>query len=159
MEKRNIIVALVEDKPGVMQRISGMFTRRGFNIETISVGHTEKKGISRITLTVIADDKKIEQLIKQLNKIIEVIKVTRMPDDALLRELMLVKVHTADKDARAEILQYCEIFRARVVDVSKESMIIEVTGDIEKIEAFIKLLTPFGIKELAITGISSMARG
>lgn len=159
MEKRNIIVALVEDKPGVMQRISGMFTRRGFNIETISVGHTEKKGISRITLTVIADDKKIEQLIKQLNKIIEVIKVTRMPDDALLRELMLVKVHTADKDARAEILQYCEIFRARVVDVSRDSMIIEVTGDIDKIEAFIKLLTPFGIKELAITGISSMARG
>lgn len=159
MEKRNIIVALVEDKPGVMQRISGMFTRRGFNIETISVGHTEKKGISRITLTVIADDKKIEQLIKQLNKIIEVIKVTRMPDDALLRELMLVKVHAPDKDSRTEILQYCEIFRARIVDVSRDSLIIEVTGDIEKIEAFIKLLTPFGIKELAITGISSMARG
>jgi len=159
MEKRNVLVALVEDKPGVMQRISGMFTRRNFNIDSISVGHTEKKGISRITLTVTADEKRIEQVIKQLNKIIEVIKVIRMDDDALFRELLLVKIHAPNKEARNEILQYTEIFRGRVVDVGKDAMTIEITGDSEKVEAFIKLITPLGVKELALTGVTAMARG
>jgi len=159
MEKRNVLVALVEDKPGVMQRISGMFTRRNFNIDSISVGHTEKKGISRITLTVTADEKRIEQVIKQLNKIIEVIKVIRMDDDSLFRELLLVKIHAPNKEARNEILQYTEIFRGRVVDVGKDAMTIEITGDSEKVEAFIKLITPLGVKELALTGVTAMARG
>lgn len=158
MEKKNVLVALVEDRPGVMQRISGMFTRRNFNIDSISVGHSEKKGVSRITLSVTADEKKIEQVIKQLNKIIEVVKVIRMDDDALLRELLLVKIHAPNKDARNEILQYTEIFRGRVVDVGKDAMTIEITGDSEKVEAFIKLITPLGIKELALTGVTAMAR-
>lgn len=158
MEKKNTLVALVEDKPGVMQRISGMFTRRNFNIDSISVGHSEKKGVSRITLSVTADEKRIEQVIKQLNKIIEVVKVIRMDDDALLRELLLVKIHAPNKDAKSEILQYTEIFRGRVVDAGKDAMTIEITGDSEKVEAFIKLITPFGIKELALTGVTAMAR-
>jgi len=159
MEKKNILVVVVEDKPGVMQRISGMFTRRNFNIDSISVGHSEKKGVSRITLSVTADEKKIEQVIKQLNKIIEVIKVIRMNDDALLRELLLVKIHAPNKDAKNEILQYTEIFRGRVVDVGKDAITIEITGDSEKVEAFIKLITPLGVKELALTGVTAMARG
>ncbi len=159
MEKEHILIALVEDEPGVMQRISGMFTRRHFNIDTISVGHTEKEGISRITITFRGDEKKAEQIVKQLNKIIEVVKVMRMGRESILRELALVKVNTPDENTRREVVQYANIFRAKVVDVSKDSMIIEVTGNGNKIDAFLNLINPFGIKELAITGVTAMGRG
>jgi acetolactate synthase-1/3 small subunit len=159
MEKEHVLVALVEDEPGVMQRISGMFTRRHFNIDTISVGHTEKTGISRMTITFLGDDKKAEQIIKQLNKIIEVIKVTRMEDVSIQRELALVKLNTPDENSRREVVQYANIFRAKIVDVSKDSMIVEVTGNGNKVDAFVKLVNPFGIKELAITGVTAMSRG
>lgn len=158
MEQQHVLIALVEDEPGVMQRISGMFTRRHFNIDTISVGHSEKKGISRITITFYGDDKKAEQINKQLNKIIEVIKVVRMENGSIKRELALVKINTPDEKARQEIVQFSNIFRAKVIDISKESMIIEVTGDSNKVEAFVKLVQPFGIKELAITGVTAMSR-
>ncbi len=159
MEKEHVLVALVEDEPGVMQRISGMFTRRHFNIDTISVGHSEKKGISRITITFTGDDKKAEQIVKQLNKIIEVVKVTRLDGDFIQRELALVKIKTADENSRREVVQYANIFRAKVVDVSKDSIIVEVTGTESKIDAFVNLVNHFGIKELAITGVTAMGRG
>jgi len=159
MEREHVLVALVEDEPGVMQRISGMFTRRHFNIDTISVGHTEKKGISRITITFRGDESKAEQIVKQLNKIIEVVKIMRMEDSAILRELALVKINTPDEDSRREVVQYSNIFRAKIVDVAKESMIVEVTGNRSKVDAFVNLVRPFGIKELAITGVTAMSRG
>ena len=159
MEREHVLVALVEDEPGVMQRISGMFTRRHFNIDTISVGHTEKEGLSRITITFLGDDKKAEQIIKQLNKIIEVVKVTRMESDSIQRELALIKISTPDENARREIVQYANIFRAKIVDVGKDSMIVEVTGNGSKVDAFVKLVNPFGVKELAITGVTAMSRG
>ncbi len=159
MEREHILVALVEDEPGVMQRISGMFTRRHFNIDTISVGHTEKEGLSRMTVTFLGDDKKAEQIIKQLNKIIEVVKVTRIGNDSIQRELALIKLNTPDEFARREIVQNANIFRAKIVDVGKDSMIVEVTGTSSKVDAFVKLVSPFGIKELAITGVTAMSRG
>ncbi len=158
MEQQHVLVTLVEDEPGVMQRISGMFTRRHFNIDTISVGHSEKKGVSRITITFHGDEKKAEQIIKQLNKIIEVIKVVRMENGSIQRELALVKISTPDERSRQEIVQFSNIFRAKVIDISKDSMIIEVTGNSNKVEAFVKLVQPFGIKELAITGVTAMSR-
>ena len=159
MEDEHVLVALVEDDPGVMQRISGMFTRRHFNIDTITVGHSEKQGLSRMTITFKGDERKAEQIVKQLNRIIEVVKVTRMESDSIKRELALVKVHTPDETSRNEVLQYSNIFRAKIVDVSKDSMIVEVTGDGSKIEAFITLVSPLGIKELALTGVTAMGRG
>ncbi|MFV2040585.1 MAG: acetolactate synthase small subunit [Candidatus Hydrothermarchaeales archaeon] len=159
MEREHVLVALVEDEPGVMQRISGMFTRRHFNIDTISVGHTEKNGLSRMTITFWGDDKKAEQIIKQLNKIIEVVKVTKMESDSIQRELALIKINTPDENSRREIVQYANIFRAKIVDVGKDSMIVEVTGNGGKVDAFVKLVNPFGVKELAITGVTAMSRG
>ncbi len=159
MEREHVLVALVEDEPGVMQRISGMFTRRHFNIDTISVGHTEKEGQSRTTITFWGDDKKAEQIIKQLNKIIEVVKVTKMERDSIQRELALIKLNTPDENSRREIVQYADIFRGKIVDVGKDSMIVEVTGNGSKVDAFVKLVSPFGIKELAITGVTAMSRG
>ncbi len=158
MEK-HIIYALVEDRPGVMQRISGLFTRRNFNIDTISVGHSEKKGISRISLTVRGSKNDLEQVMKQLSKIIEVRKVVELKKDTCVaRELALVKIATKDEDQRAEVIQYVNIFRGRIVDVCKDSMIVEITGDGAKVSAFLQLVKTFGIKELATTGVTAMAR-
>lgn len=159
MEREHVLVAMVEDEPGVMQRISGMFTRRHYNIDTISVGHTGKKGISRMTITFWGDDKKAEQITKQLNKIIEVVKVTKMDNGTIQRELALLKITTPDENARRETIQYTNIFRGKIVDVGKDSMIVEVTGNGGKVDAFINLVKPFGIKELAVTGLTAMSRG
>ncbi|MFQ5801176.1 MAG: acetolactate synthase small subunit [Candidatus Hydrothermarchaeales archaeon] len=159
MTEKHVLVVLVEDKPGVMMRITGLFTRRHFNIETISVGHTEKEGISRITLTVLGDKREIEQVMKQLNKVVEVLKVSRMDSDSIMRELALVKINTKDKDSKAELIQLVDIFRGRIVDVTKESMVVEITGDGSKVDAFVSMVTSFGIKELAITGVTAMSRG
>ncbi len=159
MTDKHILVVLVEDKPGVMMRISGLFTRRHFNIETISVGHTEKEGISRITLTALGDMREVEQVMKQLNKLIDVLKVTRMEDDSINRELALIKINTKDKDSKSELIQLVDIFRGRIVDVTKESLVVEITGDRKKVDAFVNMVTSFGIKELAITGVTAMSRG
>lgn len=155
---KHTIAVLVEDHPGVLARVAGLFRRRGFNIESLAVGVTEKEGISRMTIVVSGDDRTIEQVIKQLNKLIEVIKVSDVTQNSVERELALIKV-SANTQNRAEIIEIANIFRARIVDVSRESLIIEVTGDEEKINAFIDLMRQYGIKEVARTGKIAMQRG
>ena len=156
--KHNIAV-IVENKSGVLTRIAGLFSRRSFNIDSLSVGETDNPEYSRMTITVQGDRDVLEQVIKQLSKLINVIRVTELdPSESLERELAVIKV-SVDRETRSEIMQIVNIFRARIIDVSQRSMIIEVTGDEEKVEAIIQLLRQFGIKELARTGKVSMIRG
>ena len=155
----HIISTLVEDKPGVLQKVAGLFNRRGFNIDGITVGESEVKGLSRMVITVNADDKGLEQVTKQLNKLVDVVKIKDITKNAVQRGLCLIKVNVPDEKARAEIMQYTNIFRANIVDVSEETLMIELTGDIEKIDAFVSLLENFGIKKIARTGLTAMARG
>ena len=155
---KHTISVLVEDEAGVLTRIAGLFARRGFNIESLAVGPAEQGGISRITMVVPGDDLVIEQLIKQLYKLINVLKVqdiTQIP--CVERELMLVKV-SANATDRSEIIQLAQIFRARIVDVAEESVIIEVVGDPGKLVAIIQMLNKFGIKEIARTGKIALTR-
>jgi acetolactate synthase-1/3 small subunit len=160
MEGTRILVAYVENRPGVLARVSGLLRRRNFNIESISVGHSEKEGVSRMTLAVTGDEKVLEQVMKQLNKLIEVLKVSELDrKKGVVREMALVKVSTKNMNARAEILQYVNIFRGRIIDAGRESLVIEITGDTDKIEAFLSLVEVYGIKELAKTGITAMGRG
>ena len=159
-EQTNIIAAIVENKPGVLYQVSNMFRCRGFNIESISVGPTNQRDIARMTITVNGNEKVIEQVIKQLNKLIDVIKVSRLdPARIVVREMALVKANTPDAKARSDIINYANIFRARVVDVSQESLMVEITGDPEKVGAFIDLIRSFGVKEVARTGITALSRG
>ena len=158
-EQYHIISTLVEDKPGVLQKVAGMFNRRGFNIDSITVGNSEVEGQSRMVITVHADEKGLEQVTKQLNKLIDVIKIKDITQKAVKRELCLVKVNIPDVKARAEIMQYTNIFRAHIVDVTEETLMVELTGDKEKINAFISLVEPFGIKRIARTGLTAMSRG
>ena len=156
--KHNIAV-IVENKSGVLTRIAGLFSRRSFNIDSLSVGETDNPEYSRMTITVQGDRDVLEQVIKQLSKFINVIRVSELdPSESLERELAVIKV-SVDRENRSEIMQIVNIFRARIIDVSQRSMIIEVTGDEEKVEAIIQLLRQFGIKELARTGKVSMIRG
>ena len=162
MEKANmkVIAAIVENKPGVLHSISNMFRRRGFNIESITVGHTEKKGLARITITFNGDDKTIEQVVKQLNKIIEVIKVNYLESENIVaRELALVKIKIIDSKTRSDAINCVEVFRGRVVDVSPQSLTIEITGTSDKIDAFLNLMKTYGILELARTGLTALSRG
>ena len=153
------ISALVENKFGVLARISTLFAARGFNIDSLSVGETEDPDVSRMTIVVRGDDRILEQVEKQLNKLVDVIKVIDFKGTAHLeRDLVLVKVK-ADKTTRSEILQIVDIFRAKIVDVAADSLIVEITGDVNKIEAILLLLKPFGIKEMCRTGIIALARG
>lgn len=152
------IAVLVENKPGVLARVSSLFRRRGFNIESLSVGVTENEDISRMTIVVNGDEKVLEQVVKQLNKLIEVIKVSDVTKDSVERELCLVRVN-APPEKRGEIVELTNIFRARIVDVAKDSFIIEITGDEDKINAFIDLMRNYGIKEVARTGKVAMVRG
>ncbi|MDR2974214.1 MAG: acetolactate synthase small subunit [Propionibacteriaceae bacterium] len=151
---------LVQDNPGVLTRIAGLFARRAFNIVSLTVGPTERPGYSRITLVVPAEDEAvIEQVTKQLNKLIEVVKITEMArDEAVRRELVLVKVR-ADAATRADILALVETFRGKVVDVAAESLVIEVTGQHGKVQAFLSMIEPYGIKEVAQSGTVALARG
>ena len=158
-EKYHIISTLVEDKPGVLQKVAGMFNRRGFNIDSITVGNSEVEGQSRMVITVHADEKGLEQVTKQLNKLIDVIKIKDITQKAVKRELCLVKVSVPNAKARAEIMQYNNIFRAHILDVTEETLMVELTGDKEKINAFISLVEPFGIKRIARTGLTAMSRG
>lgn len=156
---RRTISVLVENKPGVLARISGLFSARGFNIDSLAVGETEDTTVSRMTIVVRGDERILEQVEKQLNKLIDVIKVSEYSQvEHLERDLSLVKVK-ADKSNRSEILQIVDIFRAKIVDVSPNSVIIEITGDEDKIQALLNMLRPFGIKEVVRTGIVAMARG
>jgi acetolactate synthase-1/3 small subunit len=156
---KHTIAVVVENKSGVLTRIAGLFSRRSFNIESLSVGATDNPEYSRMTLSVQGDEEVLEQVIKQLSKLINVIRVSELePEESVERELAMIKV-SADKANRSEIMQLVSVFRAKIIDVSARSMIIEVTGDEKKVDAFVLLLRQFGIKELARTGKVSMIRG
>lgn len=156
---KHTLAVLVENKSGVLSRVAALFSRRGYNIDSLAVGVTEDPEVSRITLVVNGDDRVLEQVTKQLNKLVDVIKVSDFGgDDAVERELALIKV-AADKDNRAEIIQIAGIFRAKIIDVAPKSMTIEVTGDEGKVDAIAKLLRQFGIKEMVRTGKIAMVRG
>ncbi|MBQ9026001.1 MAG: acetolactate synthase small subunit [Methanobrevibacter sp.] len=157
--KYHVISTLVENRPGVLQKVAGLFTRRDFNIDSITVGESEVEGLARMVITVKADEKLLEQVTKQLNKLVDVIKIKDISKNAVKRELCLIKVNIPNEKARAEIMQYANIFRAKIVDVTEETLIIEITGDMEKINAFISLLKGYGIKKISRTGLTAMARG
>jgi len=156
---KHTLAILVENKPGVLTRVAGLFSRRGFNIESLAVGVTENLDTSRITIVVSGDDNILEQVEKQLNKLIDVIRVSDIPaEDSVSRELALIKVGV-DSTTRAEVMQIVDIFRAKIVDVGIKSLVIEVTGDESKINAIEQLLRQFGIKEMVRTGRIAMNRG
>jgi acetolactate synthase I/III small subunit len=150
---------LVEDKPGVLARVAALFSRRGFNIESLAVGATEQKDMSRMTIVVSAESTPLEQITKQLNKLINVIKIIEQSDDnSVSRELAMIKVR-ADAGTRSQVIEAVNLFRGKVIDVSPESLTIEATGDRGKLEALLKVLEPFGIREIAQSGVVSLARG
>ncbi len=156
---KHTLVALVEDRPGVLNRVASLIRRRGFNIESIAVGHSELPGLSRMTIVVDGATTAVEQVRKQLEKVIEVVKVADITEGGIVaRELALIKVH-ATRAMRSEIIQIVDIFRANIVDVSPDSLIVEVTGDEEKIDSLYSLLKKFGIKELTRTGRIALPRG
>jgi len=155
----HIISVLVENKAGVLAKISGLFSRRGFNIESLAVGPTDDEKISRITIVVNAEEHSIEQIIKQLYKLINVIKIQELdPLNIVERELVLIKV-SADSKTRSEILEIASVFRANIVDVAKKTIMIEITGNSRKVKALEDLLRPFGILELVRTGKIACSRG
>ena len=156
---RHTLSVLVEDQPGVLARIAGLFSRRSFNIESLAVGPTEHAGVSRITIVVNVDYNPLEQVTKQLNKLINVIKIVELePSQSVQREIMLVKVR-ADMETRSHVLETVQLFRAKVVDVSSDAVTIEATGNAEKLEALLRLLEPFGVRELVQSGMVALGRG
>ncbi len=157
---KHTISILVENKTGVLQRVAGLFTRRDFNIDNITVGKTSEPGHSRITITTYGDNRTLEQIIKQLNKLIEVIKVREMkPEQTIRRQLALLKIHAPTEQDKSEIIQYTNIFRGHIIDVTPKTITIEITGNPDKINALMDLLRPYGIKETAKTGITALTRG
>ena len=158
MEKRFVIAVYVENKFGVLTRVTSMFTRRGFNIDALTVGETESADYSRITISLSGDGYAREQLINQLRKLYPVKKVDVLEDDCIKRELMLIKVGYESSN-RADILAAAEVYRAKVIDYTVNEMCIEVTGDPSKIDAFIEIMKPFGIIEMCRTGIVALERG
>ena len=158
MEKHTLSV-LVEDKPGVLARVSGLFSRRGFNIASLAVGQTEQPGVSRMTIVVSVEDFPLEQVTKQLNKLVHVIKIVELePSQSVQRELLLVKVR-ADGTVRSQVLETVQLFRAKVVDVSPESLTIEATGTADKLTAMLRMLEPYGIREMVQSGMVAVGRG
>ncbi len=156
---RHVLSLLVEDKPGLLTRVAGLFARRGFNIDSLAVGPTEVPGLSRITVVVDEDDVQIEQVTKQLNKLVNVIKIVELEESqSVQREHMLIKVRV-DHQTRSHVLEAVNLFRARVVDVVTDALVIEVTGDTGKIQAFLRVLEQYGIKEIAQSGLIAVGRG
>jgi len=156
---QHTIVALVQDKPGVLNRMVSLFRRRGFNIDSIAVGHSETPEVSRVTIVVDGTNVSVEQVRKQLDKVVDVVKVTDLTGDSMIsRELALIKVKTSGA-TRGEIIELCAVFRANIVDVAMDSVTIEATGDDDKIEGLINLLHNFGIKEIVRTGRIALLRG
>jgi acetolactate synthase-1/3 small subunit len=157
--KTHTLSVLVEDKPGVLARVAALFSRRGFNIESLAVGATETKNMSRMTIVVSVEDTPLEQITKQLNKLINVIKIVEQEDDnSVSREIALIKVR-ADAGTRGQIVEAVNLFRARVIDVSPESLIIEATGTPAKFEALLRVLEPYGIREIVQSCLVSLSRG
>jgi acetolactate synthase I/III small subunit len=150
---------LVEDKPGVLARVAALFSRRGFNIESLAVGATEQKNMSRMTIVVTAEATPLEQITKQLNKLINVIKIVEQDsENSVARELALIKIR-ADAGSRSQVIEAVNLFRAKVIDVSTESLTIEATGTQEKIEALLRVLEPYGVREIVQSGVVSLSRG
>jgi acetolactate synthase-1/3 small subunit len=158
-DNTHIIAAIVEHKPGVLYNVANLFRRRGFNIENISVGRMNGD-LARITIMVKGDEKTIEQVVKQLNKLIDVIKVSRLiPTNTVAREMALIKVNVPDAKARSEIVNYVNVFRGRIVDVAPDTVIVEITGGSSKLDAFLNVMNGFSIREMARTGITALSRG
>jgi acetolactate synthase I/III small subunit len=156
---RHTLSVLVENKPGVLSRVSALFSRRGFNIDSLAVGPTEHPDVSRMTIAVNVEDLPLEQVTKQLNKLVNVLKVVELdPDASVQRELLLVKVK-ADQTTRSQVLEVVQLFRAKVVDVGSDAVTIEATGTVDKLDAFIRVLEPFGIRELVQSGMVAVGRG
>jgi len=156
---RHTLSVLVENKPGVLARVASLFSRRGFNIDSLAVGPTEHREISRMTIVVNVAELPLEQVTKQLNKLVNVIKVVELdPDQSVQRELLLVKVK-ADLTTRSHVLETVQLFRAKVVDVAPDAVTIEATGNADKLDALLRVLEPFGIKELVQSGMVALARG
>jgi len=156
---KHTLSVLVEDKPGVLARIAGLFSRRGFNIDSLAVGPTEHPEISRMTVVVDVEDLPLEQVTKQLNKLVEVIKVVELePQASVQRELMLVKVR-ADLQTRSHVLETVQLFRAKVVDVAPDAVTVEATGNVDKLAALLRVLEPFGVREIVQSGMVAVARG
>jgi acetolactate synthase-1/3 small subunit len=156
---KHTLVALVEDKPGVLNRMASLFRRRGFNIESIAVGHSELAHLSRVTIIVNGSIAMVEQVRKQLDKLVDVVKVSDITGDNItIRELALIKVK-ANSATRSEIIEIADIFRANIVDVASDSLTIEITGDEDKVDSLLKLIRGFGVKEIARTGRIAMVRG
>jgi len=158
MHKHTLSV-LVENKPGVLARIAGLFSRRGFNIDSLAVGPTERPDVSRMTVVVDVEEQPLEQVTKQLNKLVEVLKIVELSSSSSVqREILLVKV-SADLQTRSHIIETAHLFRAKIVDVAAEAVTIEATGDSDKLEALLRILEPFGIKELVQSGMVAIGRG
>jgi acetolactate synthase I/III small subunit len=156
---KHTLSVLVENKPGVLARVAGLFSRRGFNIDSLAVGETEHAEISRITIVVNAEDSPLEQVTKQLNKLVHVLKIVELESAASVqRELLLVKVR-ADRPTRSQVLETVQLFRARVVDVSPDALTVEATGTAEKLDALLRDLEPYGIKEMVQSGLVAIGRG
>jgi len=156
---RHTLSVLVENVPGVLARVSGLFSRRSFNIESLAVGPTEHPEISRMTIVVAVSDQPLEQVTKQLNKLVNVIKIVELEDDAAVqRELLLVKVR-ADSSVRSQVLETVQLFRAKVVDVSPEALTIEATGPADKLDALLRMLEPYGVREMVQSGTIAIGRG
>ena len=155
---RHILGVLVENRPGVLARISGMFARRGYNIHSLAVGPTEDDAVSRLTIVVGTEAVQLEQIVKQLNKLVHVLKVIELGDDAVARELQLVKVD-AGPETRSQIIEIADVFRARIVDVGLDTVTIEAAGNPRKLEAMLDLLRPFGVREFVRSGTISLSRG
>lgn len=157
--KSHVISTLVENKPGVLQKIASLFTRRGFNIESITVGESETKGMAAMVIISKGDEKILEQITKQLNKLIDIVKVVDLdPDHSVKRELALIKVKADNEQKRSEIIQHANIFRGKIIDMGPSTLTIEITGDPNKINALISLLQNFGIKKIVRTGPTAIAR-
>ncbi len=155
----HVLSLLVEDKPGLLTRVAGLFARRGFNINSLAVGPTEIEGLSRITVVVDVEELPLEQVTKQLNKLVNVIKIVELdPAQSVQREHLLIKVRV-DNTTRSQILEAVNLFRARVVDVSPDALVIEVTGDSGKVQALLRVLEPYGIREIAQSGLLAIGRG
>lgn len=159
MTSNHTLSVLVEDRPGVLARVAALFSRRGFNIISLAVGATELKGVSRMTIVVAVDDLPLEQVTKQLNKLINVLKIVEQdPSSSVARELMMIKVR-ADAGTRPEVIETVNLFRAKVIDVSPESLTIEATGTVDKLDALLRVLDPYGIREIAQSGVVAVGRG
>jgi acetolactate synthase-1/3 small subunit len=156
---KHTLSVLVENKPSVLARVSGLFSRRGFNIDSLAVGETENPDVSRITIVVNADSSPLEQVTKQLNKLVNVLKIVELdPQQSVQRELLLVKVR-ADRTVRGQVLETVELFRAKVIDVAPDTLTIEATGNPDKLDALLRDLEPYGIKEMVQSGLVAIGRG